>query len=49
MEAVRNGEADFGSVSTGFELQIADAGMKIVLWPDELWPNHSCCRMIAKN
>ena len=48
MEAVRNGEADFGSVSTGFELQIADAGMKIVLWPDELWPNHSCCRMIAK-
>jgi NitT/TauT family transport system substrate-binding protein len=48
MEAVRNGEADFGAVSTGFELQIADAGMKIVMWPDELWPNHSCCRMIAK-
>ncbi|AKL95690.1 ABC-type nitrate/sulfonate/bicarbonate transport system, periplasmic component [Clostridium aceticum] len=48
MEAVRNGEVDFGAVSTGFELQIAEAGMKIVLWPDELWPNHSCCRMIAK-
>ena len=48
MEAVRNGEADFGAVSTGFELQIAAAGMKIVLWPDELWPNHSCCRMVAK-
>ncbi len=48
MEAVRSGQADFGSVSTGFELQIAKAGMKIVMWPDELWPNHSCCRMIAK-
>lgn len=48
MEAVRNSEVDFGAVSTGFELQIAEAGMKIVLWPDELWPNHSCCRMIAK-
>lgn len=48
MEAVRTGEADFGAVSTGFELQIEEAGMKIVLWPDELWPNHSCCRLIAK-
>lgn len=48
MEAVRNGEADFGSVSTGFELRIKEAGMKIVMWPDELWPNHSCCRMLAK-
>lgn len=48
MEAVRSGGADFGSVSTGFELQIKDAGMNIVMWPDELWPNHSCCRMVAK-
>lgn len=48
MEAVRNGQADFGAVSTGFELLIAEAGMEIVLWPDELWPNHSCCRMLAK-
>lgn len=48
MEAVRTGQADFGAVSTGFELQIKEAGMNIVLWPDELWPNHSCCRMVAK-
>lgn len=48
MEAVRTGQVDFGSVSTGFELQIKDAGLKVVMWPDELWPNHSCCRMIAK-
>lgn len=49
MEAVRSGQVDFGSVSTGFELQIEEAGMDIVLWPDELWPNHSCCRMLANN
>lgn len=49
MEAVRSGQADFGAVSTGFELQIANAGMKVVMWPDELWPNHSCCRMVAKS
>lgn len=48
MEAVRNGQADFGAVSTGFELQIAEAGMKVVMWPDEHWKNHSCCRMLAK-
>lgn len=48
MEAVRSGQVDFGAVSTGFELQIKEAGMEIVLWPDELWPNHSCCRMLAK-
>lgn len=39
---------DFGSVSTGFGVQIAKSGMKIVMWPDELWPDHSCCRMLAK-
>jgi NitT/TauT family transport system substrate-binding protein len=22
--------------------------MNIVMWPDELWPNHSCCRMLAQ-
>lgn len=48
LQAVRSGQADFGSVSTGFELQIKEMGMKIAVWPDELWPNHSCCRMLAK-
>lgn len=49
MEAVRSGQADFGSVSTGFELQIEEAGMEVVMWPDELWENHSCCRMLTNN
>lgn len=48
LEAVRSGQADYGSVSTGFEVQIKQSGMKVVMWPDELWPNHSCCRMLAK-
>lgn len=48
LQAVRSGQVDFGSVSTGFELQIREMGMKVVMWPDELWPNHSCCRMLAK-
>lgn len=48
MEAVRSGQCDFGAVSTGFEPQINESGMKIVMWPDELWPNHSCCRMLSR-
>lgn len=48
LEAVRSGQVDFGSVSTGFEIQIKQSGMKVVMWPDELWPNHSCCRMLAQ-
>jgi NitT/TauT family transport system substrate-binding protein len=48
MEAVRSGQCDFGSVSTGFELQIEESGMKIVMWPDEVWTNHSCCRMLGQ-
>lgn len=49
MEAVRSGQVDFGAVSTGFELQIKEMGMRVVMWPDDLWPNHSCCRMVAKS
>ena len=48
MEAVRSGQCEFGAVSTGFEPQINESGMRIVLWPDELWPNHSCCRMLSQ-
>lgn len=49
MQAVKNGEADFGATSTGFELQIQELGMEVKLWPDELWPAHSCCRMLSKS
>lgn len=47
MAAVANGEIDFGAVATGYELQIADMGMEIKMWPDDVYKNHSCCRMVA--
>ena len=24
-------------------------GLEVKMWPDELWPNHSCCRMLCLN
>lgn len=47
LQAVASGEVDFGATATGYELQAADLGLKVKMWPDEYWPNHSCCRMIA--
>jgi NitT/TauT family transport system substrate-binding protein len=49
MAAVANGEIDFGAVATGYELQIAEMGMEVKMWPDDLYKNHSCCRMVATN
>jgi len=49
MEAVRSGQCHFGAVSTGFEPQIKESGMQVVMWPDELWPAHSCCRMLSRS
>lgn len=48
LQAVANGEVDFGATATGYELQAADLGLEIKMWPDEYWPNHSCCRMLAQ-
>ena len=47
LQAVANGEVDFGATATGYELQAADLGLEIKMWPDDYWPNHSCCRMLA--
>ncbi|MDF2928417.1 MAG: nitrate transporter substrate-binding protein [Anaerospora sp.] len=47
LQAVASGEVDFGATATGYQLQAADLGLKIKMWPDEYWPNHSCCRMLA--
>jgi len=48
LQAVAAGEVDFGATATGYELQAADLGLEVKMWPDEYWPNHSCCRMLAK-
>jgi len=48
LQAVASGEVDFGATATGYELQAADLGLEIKMWPDDYWPNHSCCRVLAK-
>jgi NitT/TauT family transport system substrate-binding protein len=48
LQAVASGEVDFGATATGYELQAADLGLEIKMWPDDYWNNHSCCRVLAK-
>ena len=48
LQAVANGEVDFGATATGYQLQAKKLGLEIKMWPDEYWPNHSCCRMVAE-
>jgi len=48
LEAVRNGQVDFATMPTGQEITMKQYGLKAVLWPDEYWPNHSCCRVVAR-
>ena len=47
LQAVASGEADFCATATGYQLQAADLGLEVKMWPDEYWPNHSCCRMLS--
>ncbi len=49
LQAVANGEVDFGATATGYQIQARDLGLEVKMWPDELWPNHSCCRMVCTN
>lgn len=48
LEATRNGQVDFATMPTGQEVIMAEYGLKAVLWPDKYWPNHSCCRVVAR-
>ena len=48
LQAVANGEVDFGATATGYQLQAQALGLEVKMWPDEYWPNHSCCRMLAE-
>ncbi len=48
LEAARNGQVDFATMPTGQEVTMEKYGLKAVLWPDEYWPNHSCCRVTAR-
>ena len=49
LQMVASGQADFGATATGYQLQAADLGLEIKMWPDDYWHNHSCCRMLCTN
>ena len=49
LQAITKGEVDFGATATGYQIQARDLGLEVKMWPDELWPNHSCCRMVCTN
>ena len=48
LQAVASGQVDFGTTATGYELQAAAMGLEVKMWPDDYWPDHSCCRMVAQ-
>lgn len=49
LQAIAKGEVDFGATATGYQIQAGKLGLEVKMWPDELWENHSCCRMVATN
>lgn len=49
LQAITKGEVDFGATATGYQIQARDLGLEVKMWPDELWNNHSCCRMLCTN
>nr|WP_312577530.1 ABC transporter substrate-binding protein [Sedimentibacter sp.] len=49
LQAISKGEVDFGATATGYQIQARGLGLEVKMWPDELWENHSCCRMLATN
>lgn len=48
LQAIAAGEIDFGGTATGHQIQARNLGLEVKMWPDEYWPNHSCCRMLAE-
>lgn len=49
LQAIVKGEIEFGATATGYQIQARDLGLEVKMWPDDLWNNHSCCRMLATN
>lgn len=49
LQAVSKGEVDFGATATGYQIQARELDLEVKMWPDEYWPNHSCCRMFSTN
>lgn len=49
LQAIMKGEVDFGATATGYQIQARELGLEIKMWPDDIWNNHSCCRMLCTN
>jgi NitT/TauT family transport system substrate-binding protein len=49
LQAIASDEVDFGATATGYQIQARDLGLEVKMWPDDLWNDHSCCRMLATN
>lgn len=49
VSAVLNGEADYAVIGTGWMYQTKNTkGIEILSWTDEVTPEYSCCRMVAR-
>lgn len=47
IEAVKAGKADVGIATISVYTQAKEAGLEIVGWSNDLWPEHVCCRLVA--
>lgn len=47
VEALQSGKADAGVGSSSVYLQAKKAGLAIIGWSNDLFPDHPCCRIVA--
>lgn len=47
VEAVRNGDADFAVLTTGYATIAEQAGLEVVCYSSDIMDDYSCCRAVA--
>ena len=48
LEAVKSGKVDVGIGASSIYLQAKESGLAIVGWSNDFFPQHPCCRIVAK-
>jgi NitT/TauT family transport system substrate-binding protein len=48
LEAVKSGKVDVGIGASSIFLQAKESGLAIVGWSNDFFPQHPCCRIVAK-
>lgn len=48
VEALQSGKVDAGIGSSSVYLQAKEAGLAIIGWSNDLFPDHPCCRVVAR-